>query len=174
MLSRATLGLGFSFTASLHHFANVYRPLIERLGRAVRCLRDRLLNIRSAWLGLLRGRCVRSRLADEEPVQQIKKHRLTKDAFKEVKVIGRGGFGVVQLVKEKSSGQLLALKCMSKSTLITKYADLYISRALRLPCHQACSAALSRTTSWHPHCWGSLLSFPAGMTCLIGLSVTSW
>lgn len=57
--------------------------------------------------------------ADEPVVEELQKLRISTKSFKKVKVIGRGGFGEVQLVRDKETSELLALKCMSKAQLIT-------------------------------------------------------
>ena len=39
---------------------------------------------------------------------------ISKDDFEMVKVIGRGGFGKVYMVKKKSNGKVFAMKVLSK------------------------------------------------------------
>lgn len=54
------------------------------------------------------------------PVDQIKDLRINKDHFTMVKVIGRGAFGEVQLVKHKTSGETFALKKLSKCEMLKR------------------------------------------------------
>eukprot|EP00039_Didymoeca_costata_P008840 m.117602 g.117602 ORF g.117602 m.117602 type:complete len:1166 (+) comp14253_c0_seq5:138-3635(+) len=59
----------------------------------------------------------------EDAINSLSKTRPSKEDFKTVKVIGRGGFGEVHLVREKESKELYALKSMSKLEMIKK-ADM--------------------------------------------------
>lgn len=54
------------------------------------------------------------------PVASIKDLRINKDHFTMVKVIGRGAFGEVQLVKHKQSGETFALKKLSKCEMLKR------------------------------------------------------
>ena len=42
------------------------------------------------------------------------------ESFEQLKVIGRGGFSKVVLARKKDSGELYAIKIMSKSTVKNK------------------------------------------------------
>ncbi|MBW0466650.1 hypothetical protein O181_006365 [Austropuccinia psidii MF-1] len=46
--------------------------------------------------------------------------RIGVDGFTKLKIIGHGAFGVVSLVREKSTGQLLAMKQMKKSDMLRR------------------------------------------------------
>jgi serine/threonine protein kinase len=46
--------------------------------------------------------------------------KISKDDFLIVRVIGRGGFGKVYMVKKKSSGKVYAMKVLSKDQIAMK------------------------------------------------------
>eukprot|EP00729_Bicosta_minor_P013398 gene13398-32021_t len=50
----------------------------------------------------------------DEAVANVGTTRINTKDFEEIKIIGRGGFGTVKLVKRTTTGEVLALKCMSK------------------------------------------------------------
>jgi serine/threonine protein kinase len=50
----------------------------------------------------------------------IKPLRVKEDDFQILKVLGRGGFGEVRLVKGKVDGQVYAMKLLRKSKLLTE------------------------------------------------------
>eukprot|EP00117_Sycon_ciliatum_P036277 scpid14936/ scgid1448/ Rho-associated protein kinase 2; Rho-associated, coiled-coil-containing protein kinase 2; Rho-associated, coiled-coil-containing protein kinase II; p164 ROCK-2 len=56
----------------------------------------------------------------EKPVRRINEARLTKDDFKLIKVIGRGAFGEVQLVRHKATKKIFALKLLSKYEMVKR------------------------------------------------------
>eukprot|EP00118_Oscarella_pearsei_P005215 m.23664 g.23664 ORF g.23664 m.23664 type:complete len:1265 (+) comp28514_c0_seq2:88-3882(+) len=56
----------------------------------------------------------------EEPVQKIFQSRLKSGDFDVIKLIGRGAFGEVQLVREKSTKQVYAMKTLSKYEMIKR------------------------------------------------------
>ena len=43
--------------------------------------------------------------------------KISKEDFQELKVIGRGSFGKVYLVKKKSDGQIYAMKVLTKEVV---------------------------------------------------------
>ena len=45
---------------------------------------------------------------------------MKEDDFQILKVLGRGGFGEVRLVKGKADGQIYAMKLLRKSKLLTE------------------------------------------------------
>eukprot|EP00117_Sycon_ciliatum_P005950 scpid82562/ scgid3663/ Rho-associated protein kinase 1; Rho-associated, coiled-coil-containing protein kinase 1; Rho-associated, coiled-coil-containing protein kinase I; p160 ROCK-1 len=55
-----------------------------------------------------------------EPVKAISESRLSKDDFKCIKVIGRGAFGEVQLVRHTPTKQVFAMKMLSKLQMIER------------------------------------------------------
>lgn len=63
--------------------------------------------------------------SDESYVAHLSRLRVGLADFECIRVIGRGHFGVVQLVKEISSGQVYALKTLRKNdTLSQKHVSL--------------------------------------------------
>ncbi|XP_065843073.1 rho-associated protein kinase 2-like isoform X2 [Oscarella lobularis] len=56
----------------------------------------------------------------EEPVRKIYQSRLKSDDFDVIKLIGRGAFGEVQLVREKSTKNVYAMKTLSKYEMIKR------------------------------------------------------
>ncbi|XP_033644606.1 rho-associated protein kinase 2-like isoform X3 [Asterias rubens] len=54
------------------------------------------------------------------PVDDVKLHRLSSHDFQVIKVIGRGAFGEVQVVREKDSRKVFALKLLSKMEMIRR------------------------------------------------------
>lgn len=53
-------------------------------------------------------------LNQAENIYDVKHKGISKDDFEMVKVIGRGGFGKVYMVKKKSNGKVFAMKVLSK------------------------------------------------------------
>lgn len=56
----------------------------------------------------------------------------TKEDYKFVKAIGRGGFGRVWKVVHKRSGHIFAMKVMSKARILTKKAVESVMKERRL------------------------------------------
>merc|ERR1719282_689049 len=56
----------------------------------------------------------------ESEYTRLRRVRLSKKAFEPIKVIGRGAFGEVRLVRMTSNGQLYAMKSLRKSEMIHK------------------------------------------------------
>ena len=50
--------------------------------------------------------------------------------FDMLKVIGRGAFGEVQLVRHKSTAEIFALKKLSKCEMLKRYATHSLTRSL--------------------------------------------
>ena len=59
-------------------------------------------------------------LTDQPVVTKLKKLRVNVADFEEKKVIGRGHFGQVHLVKEKQTGDVYAMKVMKKTETLAK------------------------------------------------------
>lgn len=59
------------------------------------------------------------RLSETEYLRDMRQ-RINVGSFKRLKVIGRGAFGVVTLVREKGSGELYAMKQLRKSDMLRK------------------------------------------------------
>eukprot|EP01133_Synstelium_polycarpum_P019511 gene19511-23374_t len=56
----------------------------------------------------------------ESEYMRLKRVKLKRSDFEVVKVIGRGAFGEVSLVKQKESGELFAMKKLLKSEMLLK------------------------------------------------------
>ncbi|XP_048581823.1 rho-associated protein kinase 2 isoform X3 [Nematostella vectensis] len=56
----------------------------------------------------------------EQPTRVIQTHRLNNDDFKTLKVIGRGAFGEVQLVRHTHTKKVYAMKLLSKFEMIKR------------------------------------------------------
>lgn len=59
-------------------------------------------------------------ILDQPIVTKLKKIRVNVGDFEQKKVIGRGHFGEVILVKEKQTGDVYAMKVMKKSATLAK------------------------------------------------------
>ena len=59
-------------------------------------------------------------LKKETDYIRLRRMKMSVECFEEVKVIGRGAFGVVKLVVEKDTGTLFAMKSLSKMEMIRK------------------------------------------------------
>lgn len=55
---------------------------------------------------------------DDSVAQEIHKMRMRTDDFNLIKVIGRGAFGEVQLVRHKSTQKVFAMKILSKFEMV--------------------------------------------------------
>lgn len=58
-------------------------------------------------------------LSDDSVAQDICKMRMRTDDFTLIKVIGRGAFGEVQLVRHKSTQKVYAMKLLSKFEMVS-------------------------------------------------------
>lgn len=54
----------------------------------------------------------------QNPTQEIRQKRINFNDFESIKIIGRGAFGTVDLVRLKLSGQLYAMKTLSKFEMV--------------------------------------------------------
>lgn len=63
-------------------------------------------------------------LADDSIAQEVYKMRMRTDDFTLIKVIGRGAFGEVQLVRHKSTQKVYAMKLLSKFEMVRPYFSL--------------------------------------------------
>ncbi|CAF5144977.1 unnamed protein product, partial [Rotaria sp. Silwood1] len=52
--------------------------------------------------------------------RDIRERRINFDDFETIKIIGRGAFGTVDLVRRKSSGQVYAMKTLSKFEMLKR------------------------------------------------------
>lgn len=63
-------------------------------------------------------------------IRDIRDKRVNFDDFETIKIIGRGAFGTVDLVRRKATGQVYALKTLSKFEMVKKHEFLW--RSMRL------------------------------------------
>ncbi|CAF1365200.1 unnamed protein product [Adineta steineri] len=54
------------------------------------------------------------------PTRDIRERRINFDDFEPIKIIGRGAFGTVDLVRRKTSGQVYAMKTLSKFEMLKR------------------------------------------------------
>ncbi|KAG9005549.1 hypothetical protein FRB90_010337 [Tulasnella sp. 427] len=73
--------------------------------------------------------------------------RVDVSAFTELKVIGHGAFGVVSLVKEKSTGSLFAMKQLRKTDMLRKGQEGHV-RAEREVLKSAALVSSSNAAEW--------------------------
>jgi Protein kinase domain len=62
----------------------------------------------------------------ESMLLRARRKRINQDSFELVRVIGRGGFGEVQLVRMRDTGQVFAMKVMKKKRLIRKKQETHV------------------------------------------------
>ena len=53
--------------------------------------------------------------------QEIQRKRLNPDDFQQIQILGRGAFGTVQLVRQKDTGNLFAMKTLNKFEMVQKW-----------------------------------------------------
>ena len=56
--------------------------------------------------------------------REIRDKRVNFDDFETIKIIGRGAFGTVDLVRRKATGQVYAMKTLSKFEMVRIKGDL--------------------------------------------------
>lgn len=54
----------------------------------------------------------------QSSTREIRDKRVNFDDFETIKIIGRGAFGTVDLVRRKSNGQVYAMKTLSKFEMV--------------------------------------------------------
>ena len=67
---------------------------------------------------------------DDEASKTVRSLRMKPTDFDMLKVIGRGAFGEVQLVRHKSTAEIFALKKLSKCEMLKRYATHSLTRSL--------------------------------------------
>lgn len=58
--------------------------------------------------------------SDRSSIHEMRKLRVNLNDFEQKKVIGKGNFGVVQVVREKTTGNVYALKTLRKSDALSQ------------------------------------------------------
>ncbi|KAL5528307.1 hypothetical protein ACEPAF_7443 [Sanghuangporus sanghuang] len=109
------------------YFENLYFPLLrhppsreqrrlamEREMEEMRLSEDRKAELRKRWT------------QNETDYLRDRRRKVDVSAFVKLKTIGHGAFGVVSLVKERSSGQLFAMKQLRKTDMLRKGQEGHI------------------------------------------------
>jgi len=65
-------------------------------------------------------------LQKESDYTRLRRKKVTTESFDDIKIIGRGAFGLVKLIVEKESNQLYAMKVIRKSEVIKKKQEGHI------------------------------------------------
>ena len=55
--------------------------------------------------------------------REIRDKRVNFEDFEAIKIIGRGAFGTVDLVRRKTTGQVYAMKTLSKFEMVNKQRE---------------------------------------------------
>lgn len=76
----------------------------------------------------------RASYTDDSVAQEIYKMRMRTDDFTLIKVIGRGAFGEVQLVRHKSTQKVYAMKLLSKFEMVRLALFFYRARPFPFLC----------------------------------------
>lgn len=58
--------------------------------------------------------------SDRSAIHELRSLRVNLNDFEQKKVIGKGKFGVVQVVREKATGNVYALKTLRKSDTLSQ------------------------------------------------------
>ncbi|KAI8902400.1 kinase-like domain-containing protein [Globomyces pollinis-pini] len=62
----------------------------------------------------------------ESATSRHKNAKMSVNDFEVIKTIGHGGFGVVRLVREKATGEIFAMKCLTKSITVEKHQESHV------------------------------------------------
>ena len=99
------------------HFSRLMKDLKDRKER-----REKLeMEMESAELKPRVRAELRHELEQKETVyMRMRRQRMTEKAFEKIRVIGRGAFGEVWIVRKKDSGEILAMKKLKKDEMLKK------------------------------------------------------
>lgn len=61
-------------------------------------------------------------------VEKIKQYRLSRDDFETVKIIGKGAFGEVAVVRARATGRIYAMKILNKWEMLKRAEVSKVSR----------------------------------------------
>ncbi|GAA5894309.1 serine/threonine-protein kinase [Sporobolomyces salmoneus] len=103
------------------------KHLLEKELSRLNLREDQKAEVRNAW-----------KLSETEYLRDMRT-RVNVGSFKKLKVIGRGAFGVVSLVRETGSGELYAMKQLRKSDMLRKGQEGHIRAERDLLASAACS-----------------------------------
>jgi hypothetical protein len=65
-------------------------------------------------------------ILDNTSTREIREKRVNFDDFELIKIIGRGAFGTVDLVRRKPTGQVYAMKTLSKFEMVWDFQRIII------------------------------------------------
>ncbi|EGC28962.1 hypothetical protein DICPUDRAFT_51572 [Dictyostelium purpureum] len=105
------------------YYTSLFKSLKEREER--RCFLEKKmeeLNLREEQ------KAIKRRELDKKETEYIKSRRirLTGHSFESLKIIGRGAFGEVRLVKMKKNNKFFAMKKLDKSKMIEKHQTVHV------------------------------------------------
>lgn len=99
------------------HFSRLMRDLADRTERRTKLEGE----MEAAELKPRERAELRRELEQKETVfLRMKRQRMTEKAFEKIKVIGRGAFGEVWIVRKRDSGEILAMKKLRKEEMLRK------------------------------------------------------
>ncbi|KAG8932846.1 hypothetical protein FRC03_000163 [Tulasnella sp. 419] len=130
------------------YFENLYFPLLRQTPS--REQRRLAMEKEMEEMGIQEE--VKERLRDrwrqnETEYLRERRTKVNASAFRTLKTIGHGAFGVVSLVKEKSSGELYAMKQMRKTDMLRKGQEGHV-RAERDVLKSAALATSTKSAEW--------------------------
>ena len=99
------------------HFSRLMKDLADRKER-----REKLeAEMEAADLKPRERSELRHELEQKETVyMRVKRQRMTEKAFEKIRVIGRGAFGEVWIVRKKDTGEIFAMKKLKKDEMLKK------------------------------------------------------
>ncbi|KAM9969870.1 hypothetical protein ACTFIW_007816 [Dictyostelium discoideum] len=122
--SKETLEAAMATKVSIEqYYTSLFKSLKERDDR--RCFLEKKmeeLNLREEQ------KSVKRRELDKKETEYIKSRRirLTGHSFESIRIIGRGAFGEVRLVKMKKNNKFFAMKKLDKSKMIEKHQTIHV------------------------------------------------
>ncbi|KAF2072955.1 hypothetical protein CYY_005721 [Polysphondylium violaceum] len=124
VFSKETLEAAMATKVSIEqYYTSLFKSLKEREDRRI-FLEKKMeeLNLREEQ------RAIKRRELDKKETEYIKSRRirLTGHSFESIKIIGRGAFGEVRLVKMKKNNKYFAMKKLDKSKMIEKQQTIHV------------------------------------------------
>ena len=106
------------------HFDRLYKS--GSVGRAKRRMQLEA-DLAEAEISDVEKRALRQEwLLKESEHTRLKRERITAADFETIKTIGHGAFGVVRLVREKTTGELFAMKILKKSETLRRRQESHV------------------------------------------------
>jgi len=124
VFSKETLEAAMATKVSIEqYYTSLFKSLKEREDRRI-FLEKKMeeLNLREEQ------RIIKRKELDKKETEYIKSRRirLTGHSFESIKIIGRGAFGEVRLVKMKKNNKYFAMKKLDKSKMIEKQQTIHV------------------------------------------------